>query len=113
MRESLAFVLEVLELVVVLLELAYLPSSVVVAPSPLRVLQILLERGSSQQLLQVRVLEITGPELLIPAVPLASRHWLRYHLDYPDFGYVLEAEASPNLPWLAQDSKIVLSVLTQ
>ena len=95
-------VLEVLELVAVLLELAYLPSSVVVAPSPLRVLQILLERGSSQQLLQVRVLGIAGPELPIPAVPLASRHWLRYHLDYPDSGYVLKAEASQNLPWYEQ-----------
>ena len=97
----------------VLPELEYLPFSVAVAPSLSQVLRILLGKDSSQQLLQVQLLEIVGPELLIPAVPLASRHWLRYHLDYPVLGYVLQAEASQNLPWLTQDSKIVLSVLTR
>ena len=103
-RESslLASVLEVLGIVGVLPELEYLLPLVAVAPSLSQVLRTLLGKDSSQQLLQVQLLEIVGPELLIPAVPLALRHWLRYHLDYPVHYYVLKEQASPNSPWPVQ-----------
>ena len=93
-----ASVLEILGIVRVLPGLEYLPFSVAVAPSLSQVLQILLEKDSSQQLLQVQLLEIVGPELLIPAVPLALRHWLRYHLDYPDSGSVHLATLTRRMP---------------
>ena len=78
-------VLEVPTTVVVLHLLASLPLVVVVLePSPLAVpSQKLLEMGFLHQVLEERVLGIKGPAQLIPAVQLALRRLLRYHLDYP------------------------------
>ena len=84
-------VLEVPTTVVVLHLLASLPLVVVVLePSPSAVpFQKLLEMDFLHQVLEERVLEIVGPAQLIPAVQLALRRLLRYHLDYPENRWVL------------------------
>ena len=86
---------------VVLRLLASLPSVVVVLEPSLSAVLVrkLLEMDFLHQVLEERVLEIVGPAQLIPAVQLALRRLLRYHLDYPESHYLLKRQASPKRPW--------------